>query len=115
MEEGQDWAETDEERYTQNRERVKEFARRKLTGENSPSTDETTVELPVTGISRKSDQNCQLEHLTGQSQLRTMPQTPRQSSRHPSRSRSRATSNVSRGDLPNDTRIRAGNFVTHNI
>lgn len=109
LEEGQNWADTDEERYKLNRERVKEFARQKLTGENTPSTDETTVE--ITNIARKSDQPCQLEHLTGPSQLRTMPHSPRNGQSHSSRSRN--ISIVSQGEQPIN-RFRQGDHIKYN-
>ena len=63
--ESQNWEETDEERYTQNREEVKQNLRQKVTQgiseDRTPSTDDTTI-----ACNRKGNQTCQLEHLTGQ-------------------------------------------------
>ena len=66
-----------------------------------PSTDDTTVELPIV---RKTDQSCQMEHLQGVvpngNLMNSLPVSRTISPRNPGTGRSRRPSNVSAAPSP---------------
>ena len=66
-----------------------------------PSTDDTTVEIPIV---RKTDQSCQMEHLQGVvpngNLMNSLPVSRTISPRNPGTGRSRRPSNVSAAPSP---------------